>query len=145
AHPFLAGGMRGLSAEHPLPTLGELQDPLLMHIWDEPDERLTDLLEGSELRGHLLEVNGELVVYVYKEVEGLSDEPWVVGVYFDGEAVGAPVRRLIDSGLVALGIMAVSLLLAVLLGRAIARPITRLAQSAAAVESLDFAHVPRPP
>src|SRR5690606_8932511 len=57
----------------------------------------------------------------------------------------APVRRLIDSGLVALGIMAVSLLLAVLLGRAIARPITRLAQSAAAVESLDFAYVPRPP
>lgn len=145
AHPSLSGGMRGTSAEHPLPTLTEVQDPVLAHVWDDPDDTLDDLLAGTGLSGHLIEVAGETWVYVYQRHEGMSDQPWLVGAYFRGEAVAAPVRRLIGSALVALGIVVVSLLLAVLIGRAIARPIRRLAESASAVETLDLERVPLPP
>lgn len=145
AHPSLSGGMRGTSAGHPLPTLTEVQDPVLAHVWDDPDDRLDDLLAGTGLAGHLIEVAGETWVYVYQIHDGLSDEPWMVGAYFRGDAVAAPVRRLVDSAIVAVVIVVASLLLAVLIGRAIARPITRLAESASAVQNLDLEHVPPPP
>lgn len=142
AHPSLAGGMRGVSSTQPLPALADVQDPVLARIWDEPDDTLDRLLAGTELSGHVLDVNGRTIVFVYQEIEGVSAEPWIIGAYLDGAAVVAPVRRLIDSALVALAIVVVSLLAAILLGRAIARPITRLATAAAAIERLDFDRVP---
>ncbi|SMF38474.1 adenylate cyclase [Tistlia consotensis] len=145
AHPTLSGGMRGTSLQHPLPTLTEIQDPVLGHIWDDPDDTLNDLLAGTDLSGHTVEVKGELMVYVYRQVEGLSVKPWLIGAYFKGDAVAAPVKRLIGSAMVAGGIVLLSLILAVLIGRAIARPIKGLAASATAIEGLQFDRVPAPP
>ncbi len=142
AHPSLAAGMPGTSPEHPLPTLAEVGDPVLAGIWDPERETIGDLLAGTGLSGHLVEVAGEDMVFVYQRLEGVSAEPWLVGAHFRNEAVGAPIRRLIGSALLALAIVVVALALAVLLGRAIARPIGRLADSAAAVESLDLDRVP---
>ena len=70
-----------LSEDKPLPTIHEVDDPILAKIWDPPvrspqiDRALGDL-------GHVVEVGGRRWVFVYREITGYGPEPWLVGQYF---------------------------------------------------------------
>jgi len=141
AHPALAGGMRGGSPEKPLPTLGEVNDPILATLWSAEGEELTDLLQGLDIRGRLVGPDQSQVV-LWQELDGFGEKPIYVGLHFPLSQAGAVVDRLQDSVAVAAGVLLVTLAGLVFIIRRVARPVQGLAAAARAVESLDFENAP---
>ena len=67
--------------------------------------------------------------------------PITVGTYFLKRAVDGPIRLFYWATILALGLLGVSLIVAALIARAIARPIGRAAKGATAIGNLDFDEV----
>ena len=141
AHPSLAGGMRGGSPEKPLPTLGEVNDPILATLWSAEGEELTDLLRGLDIRGRLAGRDQSQVV-LWQELDGYGEKPIYVGVHFPLSRAGAVFDRLQDSAAVAAGVLLATLAGLVFIIRRVSRPVQGLAAAARAVESLDFENAP---
>ena len=72
------------------------------------------------------------------QVTDFSPQPWTVGIYFPRDQIMEPIWRQRYAGVAALVILAIAVILALLLGRSLARPIRRLADAAAAVSAFDF-------
>src|SRR5690606_16832622 len=100
---------------------------------------LSGILGDSEVRGRVIEAEGVRYVVLYREIAQYGAEPWTVGVHFRADTVNAPILRLVVAAAVGLAILLVSVVLALLLGRAIARPVRRLAEAADAVRDLQTA------
>jgi class 3 adenylate cyclase len=141
AHPALvddASPIHGLlGTDHPLPTIPEIGDPVLAAIWSEPADTIDEILAGTSIKGGVIEVGDAYHVVLYSEIPEFGTTPWIVGVHFSTDAVNAPIRRLMLAGVVGLGILVVAVIAALLLGRAIARPVRRLAAAADAIRALD--------
>ena len=141
AHPLLAGGGATrdltLGPDHPLPAISEIGDHVLAAMWSTPEDPLTDILAGTSIKGGVIGVDGTLHVVLWRELTGYGDTPWIVGVHFPVDAVNAPLRRLILASAIGIGILVVAVIAALLLGRAIARPVRRLAAAAAALRARD--------
>jgi len=145
AHPLLTGDVAGLGPQKPLPALADVGDPLLAAIWND-DRQPLELLEdfGGSLLGHRRGVDGDFVYYLYRVVGGYGPRQLYMGVYVrNSEIDSSETDRVALAGWIGLGILAFSLLLAVVLGRFIARPVRDLAEAARAVTSFDFRRVPR--
>ena len=145
AHPSLTGEVAGLGPAKPLPSLAEVDDPLLAAIWND-DKQPLELLEdfSGSLLGHRRSVDGDFVYYLYRVVGGYGPRQLYMGVYArNSELDSSETDRVALAGWIGLAILALSLLLAVVLGRFIARPVRDLAEAARAVSSFDFRRVPR--
>ena len=70
----------GLSEAKPLPTIKEVGDPVLAHIWDPPVRR-PGIERALGSLGHIVEVDGRQWVFVHHELKGYGPDPWVVGQY----------------------------------------------------------------
>ena len=127
----------GLSEDKPLPTIHEVDDPILAKFWDPPvrspqiDKALGDL-------GHVVEVGGRRWVFVYRQITGYGPEPWLVGQYFPIEDATADLDRLTNGAIVGAGTLAVAVLLALLMGLRMARSIRTITTAAEAIERLEF-------
>ncbi len=136
AHPSLIGAAEGLSEHKPLHGLDEIGDPVLGDIWA-PGFPLA-ILENSTVKGQAVEGPDDEQIYLYREIDDYGRVPWTIGVYFFGREVNAELRRLVF----ALGaggvVLALSLLAVFFFGRAIARPIVRLAERSRAIRELDL-------
>ncbi len=145
AHPLLIESATLLGPEKPLPSLNEVGDVLLADIWAE-DKQPLDFLEGygGSLLGHGRAVTDDYVYYVYRVIGGYGPKQLYMGAYArDSEIDSSEVDRLVLAAWIGLGILVLSLLVAVVLGRKIARPVVDLAEAARAVSSFDFRRVPR--
>lgn len=143
AHPALAENGRRASDDGPLPTLGEVPDPVLGAIWSPgSDGSLIDWKE-SGLDGHVVDFGGQEYLFLYKTVYGLGPEALRVGVHIDLDVAGLPVLRLFYAGGVGLAILVLAVGLALWLGRIIARPVRALAAGADAIAGLDLDAAPR--
>lgn len=145
AHPSLIERMPGLGPDKPLPSLAEVNDPLLAAIWNEGRQPL-DFLEdfGGSLIGHRLVVDGQNVYYLYRVIGGYGPEQLYMGVYArESEVDTTALDRVVLAGWIGLGILALALGSAVVLGRSIARPVRDLANAAQAVSTFDFRRVPQ--
>ncbi|GAB4365249.1 MAG: adenylate/guanylate cyclase domain-containing protein [Kiloniellaceae bacterium] len=145
AHPTLTGDVAGLGPAKPLPSLAEVDDPLLAGIWND-DRQPLELLEDfrGSLLGHRRTVDGDFVYYLYRVVGGYGPRQLYMGIYArNSEIDSSETDRVALAGWIGLGILAFSLLLAVVLARFIARPVGDLAEAARAVSSFDFRRVPR--
>ncbi|HMA16271.1 MAG: adenylate/guanylate cyclase domain-containing protein [Bacteroidota bacterium] len=145
AHPALIDRVAGLGQDKPLPGIAEVGDPLLAAIWDEGREPLEFLEDfGGSLIGHRRAVDGENVYYLYRVVGGYGPEQLYMGVYArESEIDTSALDRVVLAGWIGLGILALALLTAVVLGRSIARPVRDLADAAQAVSTFDFRRVPQ--
>lgn len=145
AHPALIDRVAGLGQDKPLPGIAEVDDPLLAAIWDEGREPLEFLEDfGGSLIGHRRVVGGENVYYLYRVVGGYGPEQLYMGVYArESEVDTSALDRVALAGWIGLGILAVALLAAIVLGRSIARPVRDLANAAQAVSTFDFRRVPQ--
>ena len=136
AHPALIGPAEGLSKQKPLHGLDEIGDPVLGDIWA-PGYPLV-ILENSSVQGRAVQGPGDEQIYIYREIDDYDPLPWTVGVYFLGQEVNTELRRL-SVALAAAGVVLVLSLFAVFFfGRAIARPIVRLAERSRAIRELDL-------
>jgi len=127
----------GLSEDKSLPTIHEVDDPILAKFWDPPvrnpqiDRALGDL-------GHVVEVGDRRWVFVYRQITGYGPQPWLVGQYFPIEDATADLDRLTNGALVGAATLAAALLLALLMGVRMARSIRTITTAAEAIERLEF-------
>src|SRR3546814_4449866 len=94
AHPTLINHQYHLSAEQPMPTLDEIDDPILAKIWSgRTDVRMARAML-SVGGAHIVEAEGKRWIFVYRELHQYGDKPWLVGRYFpfdqiDTEEIGS--------------------------------------------------------
>ena len=134
AHPLLARGAFTPSPDHFLPQRMELPD-LVLQQGTGFQSRLAD---DSKSWSRTVEVDGETYNMLLAQVTDFSTQPWTVGIYFPRDQIMEPIWRQRYAGVAALVILAIAVILALLLGRSLARPIRRLADAAAAVSAFDF-------
>jgi class 3 adenylate cyclase len=126
-----------LSEDKPLPTIHEVDDPVLAKFWDPPvhspqiDRALGDI-------GHVVDVGGRRWVFVYRSITGYGPRPWLVGQYFPIEDATADLDRLTNGAIVGAATLAVAVLLALLMGLRMARSIRTITTAAEAIERLEF-------
>jgi class 3 adenylate cyclase len=138
AHRLLVDpGRFKLTEDKPLPTIQQLGDPVLAHIWDPQIHSPTiDRMLGA--LGHVVEAEGHRWVFVYREVRGYGPQPWLIGQYFPIEEATADLDKLMNGAIVGAVTLAVALGLAILMGVRMARSIRTITSAAEAIERLEF-------
>lgn len=147
AHPALIGTVAGLSSDKPLPHLNEVGDAVLAAMWTPPIGNSGDILGDSDVVGRIVNAGGgppdpeNTYIFLYREIQSYGPAPWLVGFYVRLDDVNAPLRRLNFVAMVGGGIFVAALLIALLLGRSLGRPIRRLAAAADAIRALSIENV----
>jgi class 3 adenylate cyclase len=127
----------GLSEEKELPTIKEVDDPVLASIWN-PPVRNAQFERSLGSYGHVVETEGRRWVFVYRELRRYGPEPWLVGQYFPLEDATSDLARLTNGAIVGGATLAVAALLALLIGLSMARSIRTITSAAESIERLEF-------
>jgi adenylate cyclase len=127
----------GLSEERPLPTIQEVDDPVLARIWD-PAVRNPQIDRALGTIGHVVDAEGRRWVFVYRELRRYGPDPWLVGQYFPIEDATSDLDRLTNGAIVGAATLAVAALLALLIGLSMARSIRTITSAAESIERLEF-------
>ena len=138
AHWSLADGFHGMSANKVLPDLEDIEDEVLAAIWGEVIDEMPYILRGTNLKGHVVRGPDDDFIYFYREMDVGGESPWLVGVYFRGEEVSGPTRRIFFAAAAGFAILVLGVVAVFLLGRAIGRPIRQFAEAAATVRNFDL-------
>lgn len=145
AHPQLAFGYQGLSRSAPLPEVSRFSDPVLSSMWLERKGRILAerFISGPGVR--FVSFGEQDYVILFRELEDYSDQPLLVGTYFQSHDLIAEASRLKWAVIICLAMSAVSALIAAYMGRKIAQPVRRLAEAAKQVHDLDLPNVQKIP
>ena len=127
----------GLSEDRPLPTIKQVDDPVLAKIWD-PPVRSPQIDRALGSLGHVVEEGGRRWVFVYRELKRFGPDPWLVGQYFPIEDVTGDFDRLTNGAIVGAITLAVAALLALVMGLTMAGSIRTLTSAAESMEQLKF-------
>ena len=127
----------GLSEDRPMPTIKEVDDPVLARIWEPPirNARIERTLGNL---GHVVEAEGRRWVFVYRELRRYGTDPWLVGQYFPIEEATGDLDRLTNGAIVGAATLAVAALLALFIGLSMARSIRTITSAAESIERLEF-------
>jgi len=138
AHRTLTEPRRvALSEDRPLPRLSEVGDPVLAAIWQPPvQSRVLTRMVGT--LGHVIDINNQRWIFVYRQIDSYGPEPWLIGQYTPYEEATRDAERLREGILAGAAALLLALLLAAVMGLRMARAIRRLGVTAAALERLDF-------
>jgi class 3 adenylate cyclase len=123
----------------PLPELQSLYDPVLKKIWssDMREMRLLSSVERAEAR--MTWTGDSAYAIMHRVIDRYGDAPWVIGFYFDLDSEdNTVIDRLIAAVLAGLAVLCVSVLVAVLLGKRLGRPIASIATVANQIGEGDF-------
>jgi adenylate cyclase len=137
AHPILADPdiSARLSAEKPLLTVDEINDPVLarfatLPLLEVPGLKDFDIREGDiDNSDHLI---------LSRISPDFGDVPWRIGVHVPAEAVSQQIRRLAGSIAISLATLAAAVIAALLLARMIARPVRAVSAAAEKIERLEL-------
>jgi len=148
AEPTMGTGKFAYSSANPLPTLAEAGNPVLARIWDEDRRsRLSARLKNAE--AHYVVVGntpivfgGEYYVYAYRQLSRFGESAWIVGNYMSGKTIGNEVQRYWYMAGIGLGVLVVSVIVTILLGRRLARPIREISNYAARIRDLKLDDMP---
>jgi adenylate cyclase len=89
----------------------------------------------------VIETGNDDYLMMRRKVTGFSSEPLIVGQYYLGATVSREVERLAGSGIVGLGALIISVMIAVWLGRRVSRPLRNLARQSERVATLSLNEV----
>lgn len=123
-------------------TLADLEtfgDPILRRIWkpDEAAPRLARMLHSSSAAG--LHHKGSFYLFLYRDIERYGPAPWTLGAYIDTAKISNdPGQRLMRAAGAALVVLLIGVLLSVLVGRSISKPVQSLARAAQSVAHGDL-------
>lgn len=141
AHPAMAPGYPGLSAENPLPALAGFRDPVLAAIWRQEDGFDLAIPLAQDTIGHGIRLGDDEYVFMFRRLHGFGPKPLLVGTYFHVADIGDALRRMIVSIVVGGSALLLSLIAAVILGRRIARPIVRFSAAAGQIRDLNIGDI----
>ena len=144
AHRAMMKGGYRLSERQPLPSLGQIRDPVLANLWNAATRRTLPLALGPDTSGHGIDLPDDFYIVLFREVTGYGPVPLRVGGYFrrDPTTFGREMRRLRLSGITGLIILLVAVGGALFMGRRMSRPVRNLADAAESVRGFDFSQVP---
>jgi class 3 adenylate cyclase len=141
AHAMMRAGRVSPTVEEPLPPLERFGDPVLAALWDDRYNRGRLFLTRPPIENRTIDIGSEYFPFVYTELAGYSDRPLLVGAYTRASDFSEIINRLILA-LVAGGIAVVgAIVMAVLIGRRLARPVKRLSEAATLVGDLRVSEV----
>ena len=144
AHRLMEKGEFARQADIPLPRLDQVRDPILAKLWQTENRRRLLIALDRNTKGHAIEIDGEIHLFLYRELTGFGETPLTVGIYAGpDDGLGAEFRRLIWAGIAGGIVILVCVLAAVILGRRISAPIRALAAGSTAIADLDLEHVAR--
>ncbi len=90
--------------------------------------------------------DGNTYVVISRKITGYGDRPWTLGAYFRASDVADELQRVLASALLGLGALICAVLVAVLLGRRLSRPIRAIADQASRIADFDLDGIaPLPP
>ena len=138
AHTLMATGYPGLTVEKPLPSVAGFGDSILAAMWKSDSIRPLRIDLEPPLQGHVARIDDVDHVFVYRKIEAYTAVPIYAGAHFRSEVVAGELERLRDSIIVGLAAVAASILLAVFIGRRLARPVTRLSAAARLIGQMNL-------
>ena len=142
AHPRFIGGVPGLTSEHILPTLEEVDDPLIRAVMERQSttHRMRFLEEATGIR--MVTAGDNDWAVVSSDVDRFGTKPWQIVVAFPAADFEEEFKRLRWAAGAGLGVLLITLVLAYLLARYLSAPIDRLAVAAKRVRELSLDNVP---
>jgi len=140
AHPALkdVDPSQIYSRSRPLVPIADFDDAVLKLFQSTAPSTSHDV-ENAVVRR--IEIDGKRHLAMSRQLDGLGETPWLVGVYAPLESLDDQVRRLVGAMAAGLGVLAIAILCAVLLARYIARPIRRIAAVAEHVGRMELGRI----
>lgn len=119
-------------------TLG---DPVLAAMDNE--EVLSEFQRAADLgiEVSLIEAADDEFIMMRAVIPGFSDRPWIIGQYYQSASISREVQRLTGSAFVGFVALIITVLIAVWIGRRVARPLRELARQSERVGSLSLDQV----
>jgi len=139
AHPDIAQGIVEHSTEQPVPTRTLVHDIVLANLW-EAERHPLDLIDAPDISAFEFYVGKEEHIVILKDIMTYGEVPHTIGLHFPRAQAGGYVERLELALYVGIAIVLLSIAVAWLIGRAIGRPVRRLASNADRIAALDFGH-----
>ena len=137
AHAALAHNPQLFKRDKRLPEVSEIGDQVLASIWN-PDPQAGAAPFAGTSKSHIVTVDGTSYAFIYRDISGYSDQPWVVGRYLPLDELGGEVRRLEFAAWLGLAAVVAAVAGAWLVGYAIGKPMLRLARATSAIRTLDL-------
>jgi len=130
----------------PLMPLSAFGDPVLAAY---STRKVEDQFDASRARNvELAEItvgdeaddwwDDDAYVAITRQIPGYGERPWTIGAYFKGSQVGGEISRIMGSAMLGLAAMAAAVIVAILLGRRLSRPIQAIAGQATRVADFDL-------
>ncbi len=138
AHSLMAESYPGLSVENPLPSVAGFEDPVLAAMWKSGSIRPLRIALDPPLQGHVANIGGADHVFVYRKIESYTAVPIYAGARFRSDVVAGELDRLRDAIVVGIAAIAASIVLAVFIGRRLARPVMRLSAAARLIGQMNL-------
>jgi len=138
AHKSISQGITGLSRQKALPSLADIEDPVIRNLKDAKSfsGALLRPPKGTSLLQ--LDIDGDRYLIFKKVIDDYGDFPLVIGYYGLASSIGAPVRVVIGAAIAGILLLAVALIVAAYIARTISRPVRRTAERAQSIANLDF-------
>jgi class 3 adenylate cyclase len=126
----------------PLTTLNSLDDPVLRKIWSEDNRPMRFLTKLKRTSATQIEAGEREYGLLYREIDRYGERPWYIGVHFafDSED-NTVIDRLVKSSFAGIGVLLLSVLVAIALGRKLSQPIVSIANVAQTIAEADLATV----
>ncbi|CCQ72814.1 adenylate/guanylate cyclase domain-containing protein [Magnetospira sp. QH-2] len=140
AHPAMAYWHPEKRNESELPGVTELSDQILARIWS-PNLRPMAYAEDREVSAVRLVERGEEHLILSRAYSRFGAVPWIMGVHRPLDEEVDIRDRFIHAGLTGLVLLILSVTAALILGRMVSRPITRLARAATLVHDGELGRV----
>ena len=141
AHRHMGRHAAQMTATAPLPRLQNFRDPVLQEIWNANSTQPARFRMRAPLKSQVVTVGDEQFVFIWRQIQGYSAQPWIIGSYVNIDYIGEEITRLVRAGLTGLGALMLAIIVAVILGRRIARPVKRLSEAAEKIGALDLQNV----
>jgi adenylate cyclase len=77
-------------------------------------------------------------VAITRKITGYGERPWTIGAYFKSSQIGNEIERVIGSAMLGLAAMAAAVIVAILLGKRLSRPIQAIAGQATRVADFEL-------
>ncbi|MEQ1951235.1 adenylate/guanylate cyclase domain-containing protein [Mesorhizobium sp. CN2-181] len=82
--------------------------------------------------------NDTTYIAITRKIPGYGEQPWTIGAYFESSQIGGEIERVIGSAMLGLAAMVAAVIVAILLGRRLSRPIQAIAGQATRVADFDL-------
>ena len=138
AHPSIGIG----NSDQPLQALDDFNDLVLQSIWtpDEDASFISAALSGTEASGVFW--GDRYYLFLYRDIEEFGPVPWTIGAYLNTTLIESDqADNLLRALLAGIAVLIIAIIAAIIIGRRISLPISKIAHAADAVNAGDLDNI----